>query len=300
MPCWLCSSSRPSSPACEPDVRIEPPHKPGVQLCLARRAASQTWRAAVPCASSRFAKPPCEPAVRAAFPNVRRRQDFAVVRSWAAVRGNILARCVLGRPSVAIFSLHASPKGPRTGKAPLPGNISPPCIQNELALARYARHVSEKPRKPPFGNAPREDLAREGPFSLHWPLESCMVRESCQGPHCTGPRILPGSPHCTDPSNHPSCADLAILWRSLPFGGEVSSLEGWEFRFLCFGGARLSVLVRRTIPPCRLGYGILELLGLRHPCLVGKPPVPSLSSAGYPAAAFSAGWRASASPASAA
>lgn len=144
-----------------------------------------------------------------------------------------------------------------------------------------------------------------------------MAREYCQGPHCTGPRILPGSPHCTDPSPQiihdvrislgsppslhrslkpcivrRSCHPLAIFafrWRGAP-------LKDGEFRFLCFGGARSSVLVRRTIPPCRLGYGILELLGLRHPCLAGKSPVTSLSSAGYPAAVFSAGWRASASP----
>ena len=116
---------------------------------------------------------------RNAFSNDWRRQDFAVVRSWAAVRGNILARCVPGRLAVASFSLHASPKGPRTGKAPLPGNISPPCIQNELALARYARHASEKRRKSPLEDTPRAYLAREGSFSLHGPLESRTARESC-------------------------------------------------------------------------------------------------------------------------
>ena len=136
----------------DPTLRVEPPFEPGVRPCLASRSC-ESRRANPPCASSRFAKPPCEPAVRAAFPNVRRRQDFAVVRSQAAVRGNILARCVPGRPSVAIYSPHAFLKGPRTGKAPLLGNISPLCIQNELALARFASHVSEKPRKPPFGNA---------------------------------------------------------------------------------------------------------------------------------------------------
>ena len=91
----------------------------------------------------------------------------------------MLARCVPGRQSVAIFALYVSQKGPGTGKAPLPGKIRAPCIQNELALARYARRVSEKPRKSPFRNAPREDLARKGPFSLHGPLESCTARESC-------------------------------------------------------------------------------------------------------------------------
>lgn len=80
---------------------------------------------------------------------------------------------------MASFALHVSQKVPRTGKAPLPGNISPPCIQNELTLARFARHVSEMPCKSPFGNTPREDLATKGIFSLHRPLESCTTRESC-------------------------------------------------------------------------------------------------------------------------
>ena len=58
----------------------------------------------------------------------------------------------------------AFPKGPRTGKTPVRGNISPPCIQIQLILARYACHASEKPRKAPLGNAPREHLAAEGRF----------------------------------------------------------------------------------------------------------------------------------------
>ena len=94
-------------------------------------------------------------------------QDIDAMRSRMPGNGRISPRCVLGRQSVAFFALHASPKGPRTGKAPLPGKIRAPCIQNELALARYARRVSEKPRKSPFRNTPREDLARKGPLSLH-------------------------------------------------------------------------------------------------------------------------------------
>ena len=84
---------------------------------------------------------------------VQRWQDAREMRSSAFGSGNMSTLCVPQRPTVAIFLLHVSLKGPRTGKAPLPGNISPLCIQNELALARYARHVSEKRRKPPFGNA---------------------------------------------------------------------------------------------------------------------------------------------------
>ena len=128
-----------------------------------------------------------------AFLSVRRRQDCALMRSWPGwqwqytravrsrvpCRGKIPPRCVPGRQSVAIFSLHASRKRPRTGKSPVRGSILPPCIQNELAMARYARHVSEMPCKSPFGNTPREDLATKGIFSLHRPLESCTARRSC-------------------------------------------------------------------------------------------------------------------------
>ncbi len=80
---------------------------------------------------------------------------------------------------MAIFCPDVPQKRPRTGKRPLRGNISPPCIQNELALARYARHASEKPCKSPLEDTLREYLARKGPFSLHKPLESCTARRSC-------------------------------------------------------------------------------------------------------------------------
>ena len=113
---------------------------------------------------------------------VRRRQGSRAMRSRALCRGKISLRCVPGRQSVAIFSLHVSQKGPRTGKSPLSGKIRTPCIRNELALARYARYVSEKPRKPPSEDTPREDLARKGHLSLHGPLESCAARESCHPP----------------------------------------------------------------------------------------------------------------------
>ena len=115
-----------------------------------------------------------------AFPGARRWQNAREMRSSASDGGNILARCVPGRQSVASFALHASRKWPRTGKGGLRGKICAPCIQNELALARCARHASEKPRKSPLEDTPREYLARKGPFSLHGHLESCTARESCQ------------------------------------------------------------------------------------------------------------------------
>ena len=98
---------------------------------------------------------------------------------------------------MAIFSPHASPRGPRTGKSPVRGKIRAPCIRNELALARYARHASEKPRKQPFGNTPREDPARKGHFSLHRPLESCTARRSCHPP--------PNSASARDPGTAEQC-----------------------------------------------------------------------------------------------
>ncbi len=78
--------------------------------------------------------------------------------------GKISPRCVPKLPAVARLRPDAFPKGPRTGKTPVRGNISPPCIQIQLILARYARHASEKPRKAPLGNTPREHLAAKGRF----------------------------------------------------------------------------------------------------------------------------------------
>ena len=59
------------------------------------------------------------------------------------------------------------------------GKISTLCIPRHPAMAGYARDASEKPRKPPPEDTPREDLARKGRFSLHGPLESRIVRRSC-------------------------------------------------------------------------------------------------------------------------
>ena len=106
-------------------------------------------------------------------------QNAREMRSRALADGKMLAKCVPGRQSVASFALHASRKWPQTGKSPVCGSISSPCIQNELALAGYARHASEMPRKPPLEDTPREDLARKGHPSLHGPLESCTARRSC-------------------------------------------------------------------------------------------------------------------------
>ena len=133
--------------------------------CIPRRPAHSN--VCSQCALGRSATARCP---RNAFPSAWRWRYVDVMRSWVSDDGNILPRCI--------------PKRPRTGKGALRGNISPPCIQNELALARYARHASEKPCKSLLEDTPREYLARKGHFSLH------------------------------GPSNHARRADLATIQRS--------------------------------------------------------------------------------------
>ena len=80
---------------------------------------------------------------RNAFPGGHPWQDCALMRSWpdwqwqytravrsrVPCRGKIPPRCIPGRPSVAIFSLHVSPRGLRTGKSPVRGKFRAPCIR---------------------------------------------------------------------------------------------------------------------------------------------------------------------------
>ena len=130
---------------------------------------------------------------------------------------------------MAIFCPDVPQKRPRTGKRPLRGNISPPCIQNELALAGYARHVSEKFCKSPLEDTLREYLARKGPFSLHKPLESCTARRSCHDSAFARPcaRKARGAgyrkrtSHCGRRSRHCDCARLGsrVQSRQLPLCG---------------------------------------------------------------------------------
>ena len=144
--------------------------------------------------------------------------------SPASDSGKISPRCVFGRRSVAAFSLHAFPKGPRTGKAPVRGSISPPCIQNELASARYARRASEKPRKQSSRNTPHEDLARKGPFSLRAPLRSCTARRSCHAPTTPNSAGASGGRDMPQPQWHPwhqrdAAAPVAPVAPAVPVAG---------------------------------------------------------------------------------
>ena len=106
--------------------------------------------------------------------------------------GKISPRCIPKLPAMARYRPDAFPKGHRTRKTPVRGNISPPCIRIQLILARYACYVSRKPRKAPLGNAPREHLATKGRFR----------RRSTRIMH--GARILPSSDGtCPCPSASP-------------------------------------------------------------------------------------------------
>ena len=142
-------------------------------LAIRRRPRPSRWG----CLSPAFAAAPypwrfaARPAPRFALtrpaaqlrpgPQIRPRWQHAPRRELppAPGHGNILSRCVPKLSAVARYRPDAFTKGPRTRKKPVRGNILPACIQIQLILARYAWHVSEKPRRAPLGNAPREHLA---------------------------------------------------------------------------------------------------------------------------------------------
>ncbi len=142
------------------------------------------------CATGRLAVAVCR---RCAFSDVCRWQGIDAMHSQAPGDGRICAKCVLGRLVVTRFRHGAFPGGnpwqvlrsmhPESGlgreNRQLLARSARHASGNGLALARCARHVSEKPRKSPSEDTPREDLARKGPFSLHGPFESRTARESC-------------------------------------------------------------------------------------------------------------------------
>ena len=73
-------------------------------------------------------------------------------------------QCIPQCLTMAINLRHVFSRRPLTEITPLSGNISLPCIQNELVLARFACRVSKQPCKPPFGNTLRGDLATKGRY----------------------------------------------------------------------------------------------------------------------------------------
>ena len=115
---------------------------------------------------------------RDAFPSVRRRQDCALMRSWpdwqwqysravrsrVSIRGNIPPRCVPGRPSVTIFSPHASQKRPRTGKSPVRGKIRVLCIRKRAGSGKICALCIRKAPQTAFRERTARRSCQEGPL----------------------------------------------------------------------------------------------------------------------------------------
>ena len=121
---------------------------------------------------------------RDAFPSVRRWRDCALMRPWpdwqwqysramrsqVPCRGKIPPRCVPGRQSVAIFSLHASRKRPRTGKSPVRGKIRTPCIRKRAGLGRIcAPCIRNAPQIAVGGYTARRSCQEGAPFAARAP-----------------------------------------------------------------------------------------------------------------------------------
>lgn len=160
---------------------------------------------------------------------------------------------------MARFSLDVFQIGRRTGKMPLPGNISPLCIQNELVLARFARRVSNKPCKQPFGNTPSDNLAMKGSLSRPRPPNhakraylailssqtALMPEPDCPNPSIPGgtvpptPMALPPGIALLMPHANPAPGRLHRHCRtptqpqqtesSMPSTNQVGSERHWRF-----------------------------------------------------------------------
>ena len=223
---------------------------------------------------------------RNAFPSAWRWRYVDVMRSRVSDDGDILPRRIQKRP--------------RTGKGPLRGNVSPPCIQNELALARYACHVSEKPCKSPLEDTPREDPARKGPFSLHKPLESCTARRSCHDSAFARPceRKARGAgyrkrtSHCGRRSHHCDCARLrqpcaitaaAALWPVAQTHGSQCCGERVVQRCVCAScpaaSARPQRVSRQRYPPACSNLRRRRFSAAARPMIAACPHGASRSTA---------------------
>ena len=157
------------------------------------------------------------------------------MRSRATGSGNILARCVLGRSTMAKCSRDAFPSVRRwrdcalmrswpdwqwqysravRSRASIRGKIPPRCVPGRQSVAIFSSHAS--PRG--FGRENRQFAAR---FARH-ASEMSWLWQDMRAMHPKSPansrlgihraKILPGRGafRCTGPSNHARRADLAI------------------------------------------------------------------------------------------
>ena len=105
---------------------------------------------------------------RDAFPGALPWQDFAAVRSRAAIRGNFFTPCI--------------PKGASDEKRGASWQDSRAMHPKRAGFGKMCAPCIRNARKSPSEDTPREYLARKGHLSLHGPLESCIVRRSCHPP----------------------------------------------------------------------------------------------------------------------
>ena len=179
-----CSSSRPSNPASEPDVRVEPPR--------------ESRRAAVPCEpllripaseSVLRVEPLREAALRAAPPT----SDGGKISPW----------CVHGPPSVAIFSRDASLGGHPwqffavvRSRAAIRGNFLASCIPEGASDGKSApswQHIAAMyPKRAGIGKICAPCIRKAPQIAFR----ECIARRSCQGGALFAaltPRIMHGA-----------------------------------------------------------------------------------------------------------
>lgn len=114
--------------------------------------------------------------------------------------------------AMARYRPDAFPKGPRTRKTPVRGNILPPCIQIQLLLARYACYVSKKPRKAPWGIRRANILPPRGVFAARSPqiMHGAQILPPSDGlGPCAGVPTPPAPRQYPPPAN--ACHSLCPL-----------------------------------------------------------------------------------------
>ena len=117
--------------------------------------------------------------------------------------------------ATARYRPDAFPKGPRTRKTPVRGNISPPCIQIQLILARYACYVSKNPAKRRWGIHRANILPPRGVFAVRNPqiMHGAQILPPSDGlGPCAGvptPQRLANTRHLPMPATC-QCLPLAV------------------------------------------------------------------------------------------
>ena len=113
------------------------------------------------------------------------------MRSRALCRGKIPPRFVPGRQSVAIFSLHVSQKGPRTGKRGLRGKIRAPCIRKRASFGRICAPCIRNAPQIAVGGYTARRSCREGPlFAARAPriMHGAQILPSVAAPNSASDR----------------------------------------------------------------------------------------------------------------